>query len=98
MSSTKALSVRSEQLLWSGDMSRLTLWWVTADQLMKATSAPSKKFDIQEGKKDKVFADHVTQICEVHDCVIVSFLQQMQGFARPTTKGSRENIGHNVHV
>jgi len=30
--------------------------------------------------------------------VIVSFLQQVQGGARPTTEGSWENIGHNVHV
>jgi len=57
-----------------------------------------KKLDVQEGKKDKLFADHVTQVCEVHNQVIVSFLQQVQGGARPTTEGSRENIGHNVHV
>ena len=30
--------------------------------------------------------------------VIVSCLQQVQGGARPTTEGSRENIGHNMHV
>ena len=57
-----------------------------------------KKFDVQEGGKDKLFADHVTQVCEVHNRVIVSFLQQVQGGTRPTTEGSRENIGHNVHV
>jgi len=57
-----------------------------------------KKLDIQEGKKDKLFADHVTQVCEVHNRVIASFLQQVQGVMRPTTKGSREIIGHNVHV
>jgi len=57
-----------------------------------------KKLDIQEGKKDKLFADHVTQVCEAHTRVIVSFLQQVQGGTRPTTEGSRENIGHNVHV
>jgi len=56
------------------------------------------KVDIQEGKKDKLFADHVTQVCEVHNRVIVSFLQQVQGGTRPTTEGSRENIGHNVPV
>jgi len=55
------------------------------------------KLDIQEGKKDKLFAD-VTKVCEVHNRVIVSFLQQVQGGTRPTTEGSRENIGHNVHV
>jgi len=57
-----------------------------------------KKLDIQEGKKDKLFADHVTQVYEAHNRVIVSFLQQVQGGTRPTTEGSRENIGHNVHV
>jgi len=57
-----------------------------------------KKLDVQEGKKDKLFADHVTQVCETHNRVILSFLQQVQGGTRPTTKGSRENIGHNVHV
>jgi len=57
-----------------------------------------KKLDIQEGKKDRVFADHETQVCEAHNRVIVSFLQQVQGGTRPTTEGSRENIGHNVRV
>jgi len=58
-----------------------------------------KKLDVQEGEKDKLFADHVTQVvCEAHNRVIVSFLQQVQGGARPTTEGSRENIGHSVHV
>ena len=31
-----------------------------------------KKLDVQERKKDKLFADHVTQVCEAHDRVIVS--------------------------
>jgi hypothetical protein len=57
-----------------------------------------KKLDTQEGKKDKLFADHVTQVCEAHNREIVSFLQQVQGGTRPTTEGSRENVGHNVHV
>jgi len=57
-----------------------------------------KKLHVQEGKKDKLFADHVTQVCEAHNQAIVSFLQQVQGGTRPTTEGSRENIGHNVHV
>jgi len=57
-----------------------------------------KKLDVQEGKKDKLFADHVTQVCEAHNRVIVSFLQQVQVGKRPTIEGSRENIGHNVHV
>jgi len=54
--------------------------------------------DVQERKKDKLFADHVTQVCEAHNWVIVSFLQQVQGGTRPTTEGSRVNCGHNVRV
>jgi len=38
-----------------------------------------KKLDVQEGKKDKLFADHATQVCEAHNRVILSFLQQVQG-------------------
>jgi len=57
-----------------------------------------KKLHVQEGKKDKLFDDHVTQVCKVHTRVILSFLQQVQGGTRPTTKVSRENIGHNVHM
>jgi len=57
-----------------------------------------KKLDIQEGKKDKLFADHVTQVCKAHNRVIVSFLQQVQGGTRPITEGLRENIEHNVHM
>jgi len=58
-----------------------------------------KKLDVQEGKKDKLFADCVTQVCEAHNRVIImSFLQQVQGGARPTTEGLRENIRHNVLV
>jgi len=40
-----------------------------------------KKLDVHEGKQNKLFADHVTQVCEVHNRVIVSFLQQVQGGA-----------------
>jgi len=57
-----------------------------------------KNLNIREGKKDKLFADHAKQVCEVHNRVIVSFLQQVQGGTRPTIEESRENIGHNVHV
>ena len=42
-----------------------------------------KKLDIQEGKKYKLFADHVTRVCEALNRVIVSFLQQVQGGTRP---------------
>ena len=53
-----------------------------------------RQLGVQEGKKDKLFAaaDYVTQVCEAHDRVILSFLQQVQGFARPTTERSREKI------
>jgi len=37
-----------------------------------------KKNDAQERNKDILIADHVTQICEAHDQVILSFLQQVQ--------------------
>ena len=57
-----------------------------------------EKLDIQEGKNHKLFANHLTQVCEAHNPVIVSFLQQVPGGMRPTTEGSRDNIGHNVHV
>ena len=57
-----------------------------------------KKLDVEEGKKDKNFADHVIQACKAHNQVIVFFHQQVQVGARPTTEGSRENIGHSVHV
>jgi len=57
-----------------------------------------RKLDVQEEKKDILFADHVTQVCEAHNRVIVSFLQQVHGYARPITEGSKENIGHNVYM
>jgi len=35
-----------------------------------------KKLDVQKGNslKDKLLANHVTQVCEVHNLVILSFL------------------------
>jgi len=57
-----------------------------------------KFIDAQQDKKDKLFADYVTQVCEAHNRVFMSFPQQEEGGARPTTEGSRENIRHNVHV
>jgi len=57
-----------------------------------------KKLDVQERKKDKLFADRLTQVCKVHDQVILSFLQQVQGLVKPTIQRSREDTGHNVHV
>jgi len=57
-----------------------------------------KKLDVEEWKEDQIFANHVTQVCEAQDQVIVSFLEQVQEFVRPTTEGSREKIGYNMHV
>jgi len=57
-----------------------------------------KKLDVLEEKKDKLFAGDVTQVYKEHNRVILSFLQQVQGGARSTTEGSRENIGNSVHV
>ena len=60
------------------------------------------KLDVQEGKKDKLFADHVTQVCEAHNrgglCPSFSRCKKPEEGTRPTTEGSRENIGHSVHV
>jgi len=33
-----------------------------------------KMLDVQEGKKVKLCANHVTQVCEAHNWLIVSFL------------------------
>ena len=30
-----------------------------------------KKLDVQEGKKNELFADHVTHVCKAHDQVIL---------------------------
>ena len=45
-----------------------------------------KKLDLQERKKKRLIMDHLTQVCEAHDRVILTFLQQMQGLAGPTTE------------
>ena len=45
------------------------------------------KFDVVEEKKHKLSADYVTQVCKAHDRVILSFLKQVQEFARSTTEG-----------
>ena len=41
-----------------------------------------KKLDLQEEKKDKSFADYVTQVCEAHDRVMIFFHHQVRGPAR----------------
>jgi len=45
------------------------------------------KLDALERKKDRNFANYVTQECKAHDWVILSFLQQAQWLARPTIHG-----------
>jgi len=89
MSSTKASLVRSKLLLRSGNMSRLTLCPVGNRGLMVESDfyTKLKRLYVPEGKSNKLFADRVTQVCEAHNRGIVSFLQQVQGSARPTTKG-----------
>ena len=44
-------------------------------------------------KKDQLFADHVTQVCEAHNLVIMSFLQQVQGGTRPTKEDRGRTSG-----
>jgi len=51
MRNTKALSVRSKLLLWSGNLSRLTLWWVTTDWWLRAASTPNSKNLIYKKEK-----------------------------------------------
>jgi len=57
-----------------------------------------EKLDVQAGKKDKSFSDHVTQVCEVHNRVILSYLQQIHGSLGADAKGSRNDIGQNVYA
>ena len=48
----KVSLVRSKLLLWGGKLSRLTLWWVTTDWWLRATSTPSSKsLMYKKGKK-----------------------------------------------
>ena len=45
-----------------------------------------KKLDIQEGKQDKLFTNHVTQVCEAHNRVIVSFIQHKASKLEPVDR------------
>jgi len=56
MSSTKASSVRSKLLLRSGNLSRLTLWWIAMDLWLRATSTPSSKSLIYKKEKKTSFS------------------------------------------
>jgi len=52
-----------------------------------------KSLGVQEGKKNRLFADHATQVCEAHDRVILSFLKQVQVFVRPTPRDRGRTLG-----
>jgi len=58
------------------------------------------KLDVQAGKKDKIFSDHITQVCEAHGQVISSYLQQIHGSPGTDARGSsqKNNIGENVYA
>ena len=59
-----------------------------------------ENFDVQAGKKDKIFSDHITQVCEAHGQVISSYLQQIHGSLGTDARGSslKNNIRKNVYV
>ena len=60
--------------------------------------AKLESLGVHVGGNDKIFIDHVTQVCEVHDRVILSFLQQIQAFSKANTKGLGDNIEQNVYA
>ena len=101
MNSIKASSVCSKLLLQNGKFKQINFVVGNGGSVVESdfyTKLTGKKLDVREGKIGKLFADHVAQVCKAHNRLFVSFLQQVQGGARPTTEGSRETIGHNVHV
>ena len=51
MRNTRVSLVRSKLLLRSGNLTRLTLWWVTADWWLRAESTPSSKSLIYKKEK-----------------------------------------------
>ena len=74
MSSTKASSVRSNLLLRSGNLSRLTLCWVNADQWLRATSTPSSQSLIYKNKNRQALrrsCDAGIQSAQSGDCVLL---------------------------
>jgi len=46
-----------------------------------------KKLDVQQGKKNKLSADHATQVREAHDRVILSMIQQVQRIYEANHRG-----------
>jgi len=61
-----------------------SIWW-------------KKRKIFQVGRSCDTLAGNINH-CAVQDWVILSLLQQVLKLAKPTAEGSRENIGHNVHV
>ena len=59
-----------------------------------------EKLDIQAGKNNKIFSDHLTQVCEAHGQVISSYFQQIHGSPGTDARGSslRNNIWENVYA
>jgi len=68
MSSSTALSWCSEQLIAVGNYGSV----VESDFYIKL-----KKLHVEEGTKDRLFADQVTQVCEAHDRVILCVLSKL---------------------
>ena len=56
--------------------------------------------DVQAGKKDKIFSDHITQVCEAHGQVISSYFQQIHGSPGTDARGSslKCKIEQNVYA
>ena len=57
-----------------------------------------EKLVVQAGKKDEIFSDHVTQVCEAHARVILSYFQQIHGSPGADAKVLKNDIGQNVYV
>ena len=59
-----------------------------------------EKLGVQAGKKDRIFSDHLTQVCAAHGQVLSSYFQQIHGSPGTDAKESslRNNIGENVYT
>ena len=57
-----------------------------------------ENFDVQAGEKDKIFSDHLTQVCEAHDRVTLSYHHQIQGSPGVNARGSKDDIVQNVYA
>jgi len=57
-----------------------------------------EKLNVQAEQKDKSLLAHLQRICEVHDTVIQSHYQQIQGSSGADATTSMENIGEQVYM